>query len=122
LALAYNQLERPLKSIEALKSATKAFPESGQLEFMIAQAYHTLEKPTEAMPHLQAAVTKGGLSKPHSAYLFLAYVAYELKKFDIALEAAKKGAAYPEGAKDGQNMIKAIEDILKDRDLKKSKM
>jgi tetratricopeptide (TPR) repeat protein len=122
LALAYNQLERPLKSIEALKSATKAFPESGQLEFMIAQAYHTLEKPTEALPHLQAAVTKGGLSKPHSAYLFLAYVAYELKKFDIALEAAKKGAAYPEGAKDGQNMIKAIEDILKDRDLKKSKM
>ena len=89
---------------------------------MIAQAYHTLEKPTEALPHLQAAVTKGGLSKPHSVYLFLAYVSYELKKFDIALEAARKGATYPEGAKDGQNMIKAIEEILKDRDLKKSKM
>ena len=66
---------------------------------MIAQAYHTLEKPTEALPHLQAAVTKGGLSKPHSAYLFLAYVSYELKKYYIALEAAKKAPPTLRGPK-----------------------
>jgi len=122
LALAYNQMERPYKAIDALKDAAKSFPKSGQIEFMIAQAYHSLDKSEEALPHLQAAVEKGGLTKPHSVYLFLAYVAYELKKFDIALDAAKKAAATPEGAKDGQNMIKAIEDILKDRELKKSKM
>lgn len=122
LALAYNQLERPLQAIEALKSATKAFPKSGQLEFMVAQAYHALDKPEGALPHLQAAVAKGGLSKPHSVYLFLAYVAYELKKFDIALEAAKKAAEFPDGKKDAQNMIKAVEEIMKDREVKKSKM
>lgn len=122
LALAYNQLERPYKAIESLKDAAKAFPKSGQIEFMIAQAYHTQDKPDDALPHLQAAVAKGGLSKPHSVYLFLAYVAYELKKFDIALDAAKQAAATPEGAKDGQNMIKAIEEILKDREAKKNKM
>ena len=49
-------------------------------------------------------------------------MAYELKKFDIALDAAKKAAATTEGAKDGANMVKAIEDILKDRETKKSKM
>jgi tetratricopeptide (TPR) repeat protein len=122
LALTYQQLERPYKSIDTLKSAAKVFPQSGQVEFMIAQAYHTLEKPEEALPHLQAAVAKGGLQKPHSAYLFLAYISYELKKFDIALQAARKAAEYPDGAKDAQNMIKGIDEILKDREAKKSKM
>lgn len=122
LALTYQQLERPYKSIDTLKNAAIAFPKSGQIEFMIGQAYHSLEKPAEALPHLQAAVAKGDLQKPHAVYLFLAYIGYELKKYDIALEAAKKAAAYPEGAKDAQNMIKGIEDIIKDRELKKSKM
>ncbi len=122
LALSYQQLERPLKGIEALKDAAKAFPKSGQIELMIAQAYHALEKPDEAFPHAQAAVAKGDLTKPSQAYIFLAYVAYELKKYDVAMEAAKKAAEYPEGAKDGQNMVRAIEDILKDREAKKNKM
>ena len=122
LALTYQQLDRPFKGIDSLKNATLAFPKSGQLEFMIAQAYHSLEKPEAALPHLQAAVAKGGLAKPYSVYLFLSYVAYELKKFDIALEAAKKAAEYPDGAKDARNMIKGIEEILKEREAKKSKM
>jgi tetratricopeptide (TPR) repeat protein len=122
LALAYNQLEQPYKAIDALKEATKVFPNSGQMEFMIAQAYHGLDKPAEALPHLQAAVAKGNLLKPHSVNLFLAYVAYELKKYDIALAAAQKAAEYPEGVKDARNMIKAIEEMVKDREAKKSKM
>lgn len=122
LALAYQQMERPLRAIDALKEASKAFPKSGQIEFLIAQSYHGLEKSEEALTHLQAAAAKGNLTKPHQVYLFLAYVAYELKKFEIALEAAKKAVATPEGAKDGQNMIRAIEDMMKDRESKKSKM
>jgi len=123
LAFCYQQLERPLKGIEALKTATKAFPTSGQMEFMIAQQYHSLEQPEAALPHAQAAVAKGNLSKPHQTYMFLAYIAFELKKFDIALNAAKKAAEFPEGAKDPQtqNMIKAIEETIKDREAKKNK-
>lgn len=120
-ALALQQLQRPLKSIDALKEASKAFPKSGQVEFLIAQAYQGLEKSEEALTHLQAAVAKGNLTRPHQAYLFLAYVAYELKKFEIALEAAEKAAATTEGAKDGQNMVKAIKDIIADREAKKAK-
>ncbi len=122
LALTYQQLERPFKGIESLKNASKVFPKSGQLEYMIAQAYYTLQKPAEAFPHLQSAVAKGELQKPHSVYLFLAYIAYELKKFDVALESARKAAEYPDGVKDAQNMIKGIEEIIKDREAKKSKM
>jgi len=123
LALCYQQLERPLKSIEVLKQAAKVFPKSGQIEFMIAQAYNGLEKSEEALPHLQAAIEKGNLTKPHQVYSYYAYVAYELKKFDIALEAARKAVADPEGAKDrqAQGLLKGIEDIIKERDAKKEK-
>jgi tetratricopeptide (TPR) repeat protein len=124
LALCYQQLQRPLKGIDALKQASKAFPKSGQIEFMIAQAYHGLDRTDDAYAHLQAAVAKGGLTKPHQAYMYLAYIAFELKKFDAALDAARKAEATPEGAKDPQvkNMIKAIEDTIKDREAKKAKM
>ena len=121
LALCYQQLERPLKGIETLKEATKFFPKNGQLEFMIAQQYNTLDQSDNALVHAQAAVAKGMLTKPHQVYLFIAYVAYQLKKFDVALDAAKKCAALPEGAKEGQNMVHAIEEILKDREAKKNK-
>lgn len=121
LAYSYQQLERPLKGIDALKEATKAYPKSGQLEFMIAQAYLGLEQPEAALPHAQAAMAKGNLTKPNQVYLFTAYVAYQLKKFDIALEAAKKAAEFPQSAKEGSNMVRAIQDIIKDREAKKNK-
>ncbi|MSU47261.1 MAG: hypothetical protein EXS42_09130 [Lacunisphaera sp.] len=124
LALCYQQLQQPLKGIEALKHASLSYPKSGQLEYMIAQAYYSLDKPEDAIRHLKTAVAKGGLAKPHQVYLFLAYLAFELKQFDDVLDAVKKAAAIPEGANDPQvkNMTKAIEDILKNREAKKSKM
>lgn len=121
LALCFQQLERPLKGIDALKQATKAFPASGQLELQIANIYTSIDKQESAFPHLQAAIAKGNLTKPYQAYLSLAFTAYSLQKFEVALEAAKKATEYPEGARDGQNMVKALEDILKDREAKKKK-
>jgi len=121
LSLCYQQLQRPLKGIEALQRATKAFPESGQLEFLIAQAYTSLDKADMALPHIQAAIAKGNLNKPYQAQLSLAYTAYTLKQYDVALEAARKASEYPEGAKDGKNMVRALEDIIKDREAKKNK-
>lgn len=123
LALCYQQMDRPIKGIEAMKEASKQFPNSGQIEFMIAQAYQALDQPANALTHAQAAMAKGNLtkSKPHQVNFFIAYMAYELKKFDMALEYAKKAASYPEGARDGNNLTKAIEDILKDREAKKNK-
>lgn len=122
LALCYQQMERPFKSIETLKDAANAFPNSGQVEFMIAQQFQALDQPEQALSHLQSAVKKGDLAKPDKVYLYLAFIGYELKKFDIALEAAKKAAEFPESAKDAQNMIKAIEDTIQDREARKSKM
>ncbi|MEJ1972672.1 MAG: hypothetical protein WDM96_09505 [Lacunisphaera sp.] len=121
LANAYQQLQRPLKSVDTLKEATKIFPKSGQLELLISQAYTQLDKPEESLVHAQAAIAKGNLTKPYQAYLSLSFTAYQLKKYEVALEAAKKAAEFPEGAKDGGNMVKALNDIIKDREAKKNK-
>jgi tetratricopeptide (TPR) repeat protein len=123
LALCYQNMDRPLKGIEALKEATKHFPKSGQVDFMIAQAYQSLDQPANALAFAQTAIAKGNFtkSKIHQVYFFTAYMAYELKKYELALEYAKKTAEFPEGARDGNNMTKAVEDILREREAKKNK-
>lgn len=122
LAYSYQQLNRDFKAIDTLKEATKVFPKSnGQLEYLIAQNYYTMEKLEDALPFLQASVKKGGGNKPHSTYLFLAFIAYELKKFDIALDAANRAIATPEGKAEGQRMKQAIEDLIKEREAKAAK-
>ena len=121
LALSYQQLQRPLKGIEALKDGTKAFPKSGQLEYLISTAYTAIEKPEEALKHIQMAITKGNLTKPYQAYLSLAYIAYSLQKYEIGLEATLKTTKFPEGLKDGQNMVDALRALIKDREAKKNR-
>ncbi len=121
LALSYQQLQRPLKGIDALKDGAKAFPKSGHLEFLIAQAYTSIDKPEESLKHIQIAITKGNLAKPYQAYLSLAYTAYSLQQYEIALAAARKAAEFPEGVKDGQVMVKALEGLISDREAKKNK-
>lgn len=121
LAYSYQQLNRDFKAIDTLKEATKVFPKSGQLEYLIAQNYYGMEKFEEALPHLRAAVEKGGGNKPHQTYLFLAFIAYELKKFDVALDAAERAIQVPEGKAEGERMKQAIQDILRERDAKLQK-
>ncbi len=122
LAYCYQQLNRDYKAIDALQRATKAFPQSGQLEYLIGQNYYQLEKMPEALEHLQASVKKGGGNKPAATLLFLAFIAYDQKKFDIALDAANKACALPEGAKEGPRMKAAIEEAMAAREDKKNKM
>lgn len=122
LAYSYQQLNRDLKAIDTLKEAAKVFPHAnGQLEYLIAQNYYTMEKLDDALPFLVTSVKKGGGNKPHSTYLFLAFIAYELKKFDIALDAADRAIATPEGKAEGQRMKQAILDIIKEREAKAQK-
>lgn len=121
LAYSYQQLNRDYKAIDVLKQATTHFPQSGQLEYLISQGYYNMEKFADALPHLEAAVRKGGGNRPHQTDLFLAFIAYELKKFDIALAAAERAIATPEGKVEGQRMKQAIEDILREREAKLQK-
>ncbi len=121
LSYSYQQMHREFKAIDVLATAAKAYPKSGQIEYQIAQIYYTLDKPVEAIVHLQACIAKGSTSKPHQAYLFLAYLSYEQKKFDTALEAATRAMETPEGAKEAKKMKSAIEEAIKEREAKLGK-
>ena len=54
--------------------------------------------------------------------MFLAYTAFELEKFDDALESILKAEKTPEGAKDGQliRLKSAIQEALKEREAAKA--
>ncbi len=122
LAYSYQQVGQDMQAIAVLKEASKTFP-SGQVDFQIGQIYSQMDNRTaEAFSAYTAAVTKGGLEKPHSAYMFLAYTAFELEKFDVAQSAIAKAEATPEGAKDGQlkRLKGAIEEAIKEREAAKA--
>lgn len=118
LAYSYQQVDKPFQAIDVLKEAAKHFPKSGQLDFQIAQIYYGLEKPDEAFNRLKSAVAKGHLEKPYAVYNFLAYVSYELTKFDEAKIAVDKAIASPGSEKEPQlpRLKQAIEDALKERE------
>jgi tetratricopeptide (TPR) repeat protein len=122
LAYSYQQVGQDLQAIAVLKEAEKQFP-SGQIDFQIGQIYSQMDgKTAEAFAYYSAAVEKGGLDKPHSAYMFLAYTAFELEKFDVALAAINKTASSNEGQKDVQmkRLKQAIEEAIKERDAAKA--
>ncbi|MBA3850417.1 MAG: hypothetical protein C0502_10555, partial [Opitutus sp.] len=121
LAYSYQQLNRDFKAIDTLKRATKVFPNSGQLEYLVAQNYYGMDKFDDALPHLQASIRKGGGNKPHQTYLFMAFIAYEVKKFDLALDAAERAVKTPEGKAEGERMKQAILDIMREREAKLQK-
>lgn len=121
LAYSYQQIGRDAQAIAVLKEAGTAFP-TGQIEFQIGQIYSQMENRTaEAYSYYSKAVAKGGLEKPHSAYMFLAYTAFELEKFDEALAAINKTIASADGQKDAQapRLKQAIEDAVKEREAMK---
>lgn len=122
LAYCYQQLNRDFKAIDAHKRAIKQFPKSGQFDYLISQIYYNMQRLDDALTHLQASVAKGAGNKPHQTYLFLAYIAYEQKKYDIALEAANKAITFPDGVKEGTRMKKSVEDAIEERKAKLDSM
>lgn len=115
LAFCYQQLNRDFKAIDALKRGSVIFPKSGQFDYMIAQIYFSMQKQEEAMTHLSISASKGGGTRPHQTYLLLAFIAYDLKKYDEAMAAAEKASTYPESAKEGQRMKRAVQDAVEER-------
>ena len=117
LAYSYQQVDKPYQAIEALKEATQQFPAAGQLDFQIATIYSSLDKTEEAYRYLTAAVAKGRLDHPAKAYYFLAYVSFELAKFNEALVAVDKAVATSGAEKESQlpQLKQAIEDAIRER-------
>ncbi|PTY06572.1 hypothetical protein DB347_11060 [Opitutaceae bacterium EW11] len=119
LAASYQQLHKEPKAIEALKEASKRFPKSGAIDLQIGQIYYSMDKTPEAYAYIKSALDKG-IDKPSQTYVFLSYLAFEMKKLEEAKDAAQKAMKADPNSKDAQRLLDAINDAIRDRDAQKN--
>ncbi|HND61601.1 MAG TPA: hypothetical protein PLB90_08995 [Opitutaceae bacterium] len=122
LAYCYQQVDKPYQAVDVLKEASALFPRSGQLDFQAAQIYYALDKGEDTYKALNTAVAKGNLEKPGAVYNFLAYISFELRRYDEALNAVNQAIALTDLSHDSQlpRLKTAIEDAIKERNALKN--
>lgn len=117
LSNAYQQSKHDARAIDALKRATLAFPQDGQLDFLLGQLYYAQGRVNDAYTHALAASNKGQLEKPGQTFLYLAYLGYELGKLDEAARWSDQAAQHADVKSSDLAPIKrAITDALKERE------
>ena len=112
LADAYQQLHKESKAVEVLHETAQLFPQNGQFNFLAAQIFYGMDKTADALADIQACVAKGGGDQPAQAWLFYAYLAIELQKFELAGQAVESAAQYPHSASDDKT-IASLRDAVK---------
>lgn len=98
LVSAYQQLQRDEQAIDALRRASAKFPGDAALEFSLAQFLYNTGKVAEAYDRARAAVATGKLERPGQSQVYLAYLAYELQRYDEAaswVDAARASGGVP---------------------------
>lgn len=117
----YQQANKELLAIEALKEAGRLFPKEGMVDLQIGEIYRQLEKTREARDFYRSALQKGKLEKPQVAYQLVAYTSMELDDWDEAHRAITEASKHPEFAKDQQmvNLKKHIEETIAMREEEK---
>ena len=114
LANTYQQTQREPEAIAALQKATAAFPDDGQLEFLLAQLLYSRNRPADSRRHLERAISKGRLDHPGQTRLFLAYLAFETQSYDEADRWARETATFDDVKKDDvARLSKAIAEALR---------
>ena len=113
LASSYQQVHKPQKAIEVLQRAAKLSPTEGELDYRISNIFYSIDKMSDAYTFGKSALQKGNLKNQPATQLFVAYLAFELKKFEEALplaEAAKDG-----GADNAERLYDAIKNAVDER-------
>jgi tetratricopeptide (TPR) repeat protein len=119
LADAYQQMHKDLKAVEVLHETAKHFPESGQFNYLAAQILYGLNKTSEALADIQACVSRDGGEKPAQSWLFYAYLAIELQKFEQAGQAVESAAKCPHTPADDKTIAslrEAVKSAIAQRD------
>lgn len=98
----YQQSNKELQAIEALKEAVKLFPKEGMLDFQIGEIYRGLEKTREAREAYKTALAKGNLEKPLVVWQLLSYASLELDDLDEAKRAIDEAAKLPDFQREQQ--------------------
>ena len=92
LTSAYQQTSQDEKALDAMLRASSRFPQDAALEFSLAQFLYNTGQLADAYARAEAALAKG-LDKPGQAHVYLAYLAYELQRYDDAKGWVEKARA-----------------------------
>jgi hypothetical protein len=117
LASAYQQSDQEAKALDAYARAVLKFPEQADLEFSLAQTLYAAGKVEDAYGRARSASTKPNLSRPGQTKLYLAFLAYELQRYDEAqtwIEQARGMADVPASSLDP--LSRAVGDAIKARE------
>ncbi len=117
LASAYQQTNQPALAADAMARAVARFPEDGSLEFSLAQFLHGTGRLDDAYARGRSALAKPGLEKPGQANLYLAFLAYELQRYDEAarwIAAARDAGGVPASSVDP--LARAINEAIARRE------
>ncbi len=116
LSSAYQQTHDMPKALATLQQAVERFPREAGIEYSLGQLYYSLNQPAPAYDYLVKAVGKEHLERPGQTHLFLAYVAFELQRYDAAARWIEAGAAFPDVRQDDVNRLRrAVADKLRER-------
>lgn len=113
LASSYQQVHKEFKAIDALQTAAKKFPDQGEIDFRIANIYYIMDKMEDAYKAGNVSLKKGNLKNRPAVLMFVAYMGYELKKYEDALLLANE--AKEAGAERAQGLYDAIESAIEER-------
>lgn len=106
----YQQANKELLAIDALKEAAKLYPAEGMIDLQIGEIYRQMEKTKDARDYYRTALAKGKLDKAQVAYQLLAYTSMELDDWTEAHRAINEAAKSPDFAKDQQ--MKSLKDHI----------
>lgn len=100
LVYTYQQQGDDRRTVDALQRAIRADPTDGQLDYQLAQFLYGQGRTAEAYASVQNAPGKTRLEHPGQVHLYLAYLAYELNRYDDALRWLGAAAAFQDAPKD----------------------
>ncbi len=118
----YQQANRDLEAISALKEASALFPTNGQIDLTIAEIYRGKDLFKEARDFYRSALKKGGLEKPYLVWAYLANASFTLEDFDDAKTAIEQAEKFPESGKDSflPQLKEAVNHAIAERDAQKT--
>lgn len=115
LASAYQQTGENAKALEAMKRAVARFPDDAALEFGLAQLHYASGEAAPAYERARSALGKG-LEKPGPARVYLAYLAFELQRYDEAATWVADARRGGEASPNLDSLDRAIADALAARE------
>jgi len=101
LASFYQQIDQDQRAIAVLKEADDIHPDTGEFDRQIGQIYYELEDTPKVYDYCKMSAEKGHLKEGHaySVYQLLSFAAYQIGKYQEALEAVDQAIKYPDAPK-----------------------